>query len=209
MIAGLLRFWSTLPVSQVRGQRLPSYLVRHVPAGARVLDVGSGDGYIASRLVQEDGAGSVCGVDVLPQPAPHIPVTVFDGRHLPHEDGAFDLVTLIDVLHHTTHPGHLLAEAVRVSKGPVLVKDHYWVTRFDRWILALSDYLGNRANGVALPYAFLRMEEWAALFESLSLTAVATEQFRYAPYDRSRQVVFLLAPTGAAPASAGTSTSMA
>lgn len=184
-----------LAVSQVRSRRLPSLLVPYVPAGGTVLDVGSGDGYIASRLLHEAGAASVSGVDVLPQSKPHIPVAVFDGEHLPYEDGAFDLVTLIDVLHHTEQPGRLLAEAARVSKGPVLVKDHYWVTPLDRWILALADYLGNKPQGVALPYNFLRMEQWSALFHEVSLTAVSTEQFLYASYDRAKQVVFLLAPT--------------
>ncbi|SOD99931.1 class I SAM-dependent methyltransferase [Caenispirillum bisanense] len=209
MIAPLLRCWNRLEVSQVRTRRLPALLIPYVPAGGTVLDVGSGDGYIASRLLHEAGAAGVCGVDVLPQPKPHIPVTVFDGHHLPYEDDTFDLVTLIDVLHHTMHCSRLLAEAARVSKGPVLVKDHYWVTRLDRWILALADYLGNKPNGVALPYNFLRMEQWSALFEELSLTAVSTERFHYAPYDRSKQVVFLLAPTEGTGESGGTSTSMA
>lgn len=209
MISTLLRHWNKLAVSQVRSRRLPSLLVPYVPAGGTVLDVGSGNGYIASRLLHEAGAASVSGVDVLPQPKPHVPVTVFDGEHLSYEDGAFDLVTLIDVLHHTETPGRLLAEAARVSKGPVLVKDHYWVTRLDRWILALADYLGNKPHGVALPYNFLRMEQWSALFDELSLTAVSTERFRYAPYDRSKQVVFLLVPTDSKPGSGGTSTSMA
>lgn len=206
MISHLLRYWNTLELSQVRARRLPGWLTPHVPAGGTVLDVGSGDGYIARCLLRDGGAASVRGVDVLPHPAPHVPVTMFDGEHLPHEDDAFDLVTLVDVLHHTRHPARLLAEAARVSKGPVLVKDHYWVTRLDWWILALSDYLGNKAHGVALPYAFLRMEQWEALFEALSLTPVSTRTFRYAPYDRSKQVVFLLAPSAPGHDSAGTST---
>lgn len=194
MISSLLTRWNSCPAAQVRARRLPSFLAPHIPKGGHVLDIGSGNGHIASRMGADGGAASVCGVDVLLQPDPQIPTTAFDGEHLPHADNTFDLVTLIDVLHHTKHPERLLAEAVRVSRCRVLIKDHDWVTALDRWILALSDYIGNKPYGVALPYTFLRMEDWAALFDRLALKAVATEQFRYAPYDLSRQVVFVVEP---------------
>ncbi|GEO80569.1 class I SAM-dependent methyltransferase [Pararhodospirillum oryzae] len=194
MISAFLKFWNTLPVSQARARGLPGRLRGYMPAGGSVLDVGAGNGVIASRLLHEGGLARMEGVDVLPQPDPLIPVRVFDGRNLPFDDDSFDLVTLIDVLHHTREPERLLAEAARVSRGPVLVKDHDWKTRLDWWILAVADYLGNKPYGVSLPYAFLRMDQWAALFESLALTVAATEHFRYAPYDRARQVIFLLVP---------------
>lgn len=194
MMSSLLKRWNALPVAQARARRLPSFLAPHIPRGGHVLDVGSGNGFIASRMLAEGGAASVRGVDVLLHPAPLIPTTAFDGDHLPYEDGAFDLVTLIDVLHHTRHPDRLLAEALRVSRHRVLIKDHDWVTPLDRWVLSLADYLGNKPHGVALPYTFLRMEDWTALFDRLNLRAVATERFRYAPYDFSRQVVFVVEP---------------
>ena len=123
-----------------------------------------------------------------------IPVSPFDGLHLPFDTGCFDMVTLIDVLHHTDTPGTLLGEAARVSKGPVLVKDHYWKTRADLWTLRFSDYLGNRGHGVALPYNFQRMEQWDRIFADLSLTAVSTERFHYGAHDLTKQVIFLLTP---------------
>lgn len=206
MISALLRYWNTLGISQVRARRLPPRLAPHVPKGGSVLDVGSGNGYIASRLLHEGGAASVRGVDVLPCSTPLVPLATFDGEHLPYDDKAFDLVTLIDVLHHTNHPGTLLAEALRVSRGRVLIKDHYWNTKPDRWILSVSDYLGNKPYGVALPYNFLRMEQWAALFKNLSVTVVFTEQFRYAAYDRSKQVIFIVEPKSGEEARGGTST---
>lgn len=194
MMTSLLKRWNALEVAQLRARRLPGFLVPYVPVGGQVLDVGSGDGHIASCMGTDGGAASVQGVDVLLRTDPLIPTTSFDGENLPHDDDAFDLVTLIDVLHHTHHPERLLSEALRVSRGPVLIKDHDWVTAPDRWILTLSDYLGNAGYGVSLPYNFLRMEEWTALFDRLDLAVIATERFRYAPYDFSRQVIFMVAP---------------
>lgn len=194
MMSFLLSRWNALEIARLRERRLPGFLAPHVPVGAHVLDVGSGDGQIASRMLADGGAASVRGVDVLLRANPLIPTASFDGEHLPYDDDAFDLVTLIDVLHHTGHPERLLSEAIRVSRGRVLIKDHDWVGTLDRWVLALSDYLGNAAYGVSLPYNFLNMAEWAALFDSLGLAVVATERFRYAPYDLSRQVIFVVEP---------------
>ena len=203
MMSNLLKRWNDMPMAQIRARRLPSFLAPHIPVGATILDVGSGDGRIAVSIMTEGGAASVQGVDVLLQDSPQIPTTSFDGEHLPFADGAFDLVTLIDVLHHTHHPERLLAEAVRVSRGKILIKDHDWVTWLDRWVLALSDYLGNKAYGVALPYNFLRQEDWTALFADLSLRKVTSEHFRYAPYDFSRQVIFVVEPSSPPPTKTG------
>lgn len=206
MMSALLRSWNALDIAQVRRRRLPQRLLPYVPQGGSVLDVGSGNGDIAHRLQRDGGAASVCGIDVIAYPDPLVPTVAFDGARIPYDDHTFDLVTLIDVLHHTDHPGRLLAEAVRVSRGRVVIKDHYWVTPFDRWVLSLSDYLGNKADGVALPYTFLRLEQWAALFDDLGLTVVSSERFLYAPYDRSRHVIFAVEPIAdPPPAGAGTS----
>lgn len=199
MISALIRRWNTLEIAQLRTRQLPHHLERHFPRGSDVLDIGSGNGEISRRLLTMGCAASIHGVDVLAHPDPLIPTVQFDGEHLPYEDASFDLVTLLDVLHHTRHPERLLAEAARVSRGRVLIKDHYWATRLDRWILMLSDYLGNKPYGVSLPYAFLRMEQWERMFSDLALNILSTEQFRYASYDWSKQVVFVVEPDGSKP----------
>ena len=190
----MLNLWNSLELSQIRSRRLPARLLPHVPEGGSVLDVGSGDGYIASRFLHEGGAASVQGVDVLLRQDPHIPTRAFDGERLPFDDGTFDLVTLIDVLHHCERPEKLVEEAGRVSRHRIVIKDHYWVSHLDRWILCFSDYVGNKPYGVSLPYNFLRMEQWAELFDKLGLAVVSTQRFHYAWYDRSKQVVFDVEP---------------
>jgi SAM-dependent methyltransferase len=195
MISALLRYWNSLKISQARQRCLPQQLTPHIQPGSTVLDVGAGDGKMALHMLHDGGAASVIGVDVIAYPKTHIPITLFDGHHLPYPDASFDLVTLVDVLHHSPTPQALLAEAARVSRGRILVKDHYWITRLDHWILQLSDYLGNKANNVALPYTFLRMDQWSTLFSTLSLTPLSTHQFHYSRQDRSKQVIFLLEKT--------------
>ena len=60
---------------------------------------------------------------MLVRPETHVPVTPFDGEHLPFADGSFDAVILVDVLHHASDPLALMREALRVSRGLLVVKD--------------------------------------------------------------------------------------
>lgn len=174
---------------------LPPRLLRHLDDDVTVLDVGASDGRLAHQLALNKPTISITGVDVKLQPDPLIPVSRYDGDRLPYDDNSFDTVTLIDVLHHDEDPKAVLSEAVRVARSRVLIKDHYWVTGLDRLMLTVADYLGNKATGVDLPYNFLRMEEWTAMFDALDVRVAETEAFHYCFWDRIKQVIFVLEPT--------------
>lgn len=191
---GLLSAWDRWMSARSRLRYLPPRLAQHLGDVRTVLDCGSGDGEIAWRVTEILPSLSVVGVDVILQPTPRIPVSPYDGRHLPFPDGAVDAVTLVDVLHHCDDPAAPIREALRVAKRKVVIKDHYWVTGWDRMLLTLSDYLGNRAYGIALPYNFLQMDEWRAVFEAAGARLTSTETFHYSAWDRVKQVVFVVEP---------------
>jgi SAM-dependent methyltransferase len=157
----------------VRGRRvrvLAALAARLVPHGARVLDIGTGDGRIAAALAANRPDVAIEGLDVLVRPDTAIPVTRFDGRTIPRPAASVDVVTLFDVLHHVDDPGALLAEASRVARGCVIVKDHIVGGRLSRAVLTLMDEVGNRRHGVALPYHYLSAPQWSDLIERLHLT---------------------------------------
>lgn len=172
----------------------PPHLLKHISDHQSVLDLGAGDGRIAQALLRERPGLSITGVDVGVRTGAAIPVLAYDGQRLPFADRSFDLVLLIDMLHHTEEPERVLGEACRVARRTILIKDHYWERRWDWWLLAISDYLGNKAYDVPLPYTFLRMEAWEHLLRATGLTVVSMDRFRFSAIDRCKQVVFLVEP---------------
>lgn len=154
-----------------RVQVLARHLAEMLPQGARVLDVGCGDGAVAEQVLARRPDLTIEGIDVLVRPAARIRVTAFDGLSIPGDDDAFDAVMMVDVLHHTTDALRVLREAVRVSRRSIVIKDHLC----DRWladpVLRLMDRVGNERHGVALPHTYWSRQRWIEAFSTLGITA--------------------------------------
>lgn len=175
-----------------RCKAFASVLLPHLGDCRSVLDVGTSTGALAASIFRDLPELHLAGVDVVVGSQPLIPMVMGNGKRLPFDDDAFDCVMLIDVLHHDQHPGELLAEAKRVSRKRVLVKDHYWENRLDLPILRFQDYIGNKPYGVKLPYNFLDMETWLSLFENIGLGIAGTSKFRLNVFDLRKHVIFEL-----------------
>lgn len=148
---------------------LANQIARIMPDGARVLDVGCGDGELAQHLLTLRPDLTIAGVDVLVRPQTAIPVAEFDGQNLPYNDAAFDVVLLVDVLHHTLTPIELLREAARVAARSVVVKDHRREGLAAGWTLRFMDWVGNHRYGVALPYNYLSARQWREAWKASGL----------------------------------------
>ena len=134
-----------------------------------LLDVGCGDGMIARMIHERRPDVSVRGVDVLVRPRSYIPVTAYDGEHLPFEDGSVDDVMLVDVLHHTDDPTVVLRECARVARRAVLVKDHLLKGFLAQSTLRFMDWVGNARHGVRLPYNYWPPARWKSAFAECGL----------------------------------------
>jgi SAM-dependent methyltransferase len=140
-----------------------------LPDRGRILDVGCGDGLLASVLQQNKPNTSVTGIDVMVRRATHIPVEQFDGRSIPFADASFDTVIFVDVLHHTNEPMILLREAVRVAREAVVIKDHTKNGIAADATLRFMDRIGNRRHNVPLPHNYWSRQRWLDAFEELNL----------------------------------------
>lgn len=140
-----------------------------VPSGSKLLDVGTGDGQIAKAIGEQQDNVDVTGIDIMVRKKTHIPVEVFDGTTMPYDDNSVDVVTFVDVLHHTDDPSVLINEASRVARKAVIIKDHLSETSLDHWTLRLMDWVGNAPHGVVLPYNYAPKADWTRWFGTASL----------------------------------------
>jgi SAM-dependent methyltransferase len=131
-----------------------------LPPNATVLDIGCGDGLLDALIIEKRPDVKIEGIDVLVRGGTHIPVTEFDGTHIPFPDKSFDAALFVDVLHHTEDPNILLREAERIAKTAVVIKDHICNSELDHRVLTFMDNVGNARYGVALPHNYLSKQEW-------------------------------------------------
>jgi len=140
-----------------------------VPARSEMLDVGTGDGQIAKAIGQQQSDTHVRGIDIMLRDTTHIPVELFDGEVIPVDDKGVDVVTFVDVLHHTDDPSVLIHEAGRACRKAVVIKDHLSENWFDHLTLRLMDWVGNAPHGVVLPYNYASRAQWDSWFKSAGL----------------------------------------
>ena len=107
--------------------------------GERVLDVGSGPGFLSAEIAEAIGSsGSVQGIDVSEPMVdlardhcaqlPWVTFSQADATHLPFPDNSFDAVISTQVLEYVTDVGAALAEIHRVLRpaGRIVVVDTDW-----------------------------------------------------------------------------------
>lgn len=100
-----------------------------VPAGARVLEVGVGEGFSTRRIRQMlPASASLEASELRPDLAqvasarnPGITIRQESIYELRHAADAFDLVVCLEVLEHLEYPERALRELARVARGAVIV----------------------------------------------------------------------------------------
>jgi SAM-dependent methyltransferase len=142
-----------------------SQVLADVAPARRALDFGSGDGWFARALLDEGLAEEVVAVDVKRRSHSDVEPVIYDGRTLPFEDRAFDLVYAIDVIHHAEDPRSALRDALRCCSDRFVLKDHTYADTKTRLLISVFDELGNRRFGVPSPHNYQHQWEWLPTIE--------------------------------------------
>jgi SAM-dependent methyltransferase len=141
-------------------------VLRALPPLRTAVDVGSGDGYYAARLMERGLIEKITPVEVLLRDKTELTPVIYDGHTLPFPDRSFELAYAIDVIHHADVPRHTLRELARVSSRYLLLKDHSYRNPLDFVLLSVLDEIGNRRFGVPSIYHYQRGFSWFPWIES-------------------------------------------
>src|SRR5512146_1793253 len=160
-----------------------------LPARARMLDLGCGDGTLAELVMDARPDVRIVGVDPLARGC-CVTFARCDGARLPFRRAAFDAVLLIDVVHHAASPRDLLPEAGRVARSLVVIKDHLAGRFVARPLLGMMDWVGDARVGVSRPHNYWRKCKWQAAFGDLGWTVAAWNE-RLGPYGRTLRPVLV------------------
>lgn len=137
---------------------------------AQAADVGAGDGWYATHLVQDGVVNACTAIEITRRPVTHVEPVLYDGRRLPLADRVCDLVYAIDVVHHAPDPLALLDELARASSRFILLKDHTYHGAVGRAALAVMDEIGNRRFGIPSPGTYQRDWSWLPRLRSHGFT---------------------------------------
>jgi SAM-dependent methyltransferase len=154
---------------------LGRHLCELIPRGARVLDVGCGDGLLTRHVADRRPDLELRGVDVFVRGKTHVPVDGFDGQRLPFGDASFDAVMFIDVLHHAEDPAALLREGARVARHSIVIKDHCADGALAHATLGFMDRVSNRRHGIEIPHHYWAAARWR---EELARQGLVAEEWR-------------------------------
>lgn len=160
------------PIYEKRIKCLSELILPRLKKNDKVLDVGCGGGALGMTLMQASAAPTglvVEGLENRPRGREPILVHSYNAQKYPFADNSFDVVCLMDVLHHDRDIKSILREAARVAKRLVIIKDHKPDGLFAQARICTLDWAANFGYGVKCLYYYPTHSEWKHLFEASEL----------------------------------------
>ena len=166
-------------VMERRARQQMEHVRGWLPAEGPVLDLGSGTGHLSARLVRELGL-EVVGADVTDLHVVGRPPVLIGGEVLPFEDNTFSAALLFFMLAYPRHPGGVLAEVARVTRGPIILIQTLHANRFG--------YAWLRAREFFWTFAAFHLSKFVGYVSADATFTMRTRRF-YTAQDLQRDVV--------------------
>ena len=114
---------------------------------ARTLDLGSAEGYVGQRITDVH-ASDVSLMDVRSANRTGLKEVLYDGVVIPAGENYYEQVVLAHVLHHAEDARGVMKEALRVSKGRVIILESTYSTSLGHRFLRILDVAANRLRSL-------------------------------------------------------------
>ena len=171
-------------------------IISFIDKGDKILDIGTGNGAVA-HLLQKEGFPTevrdklgIFTTDIIDKRVfKDVPFVLFDGNMLPFEDGSFDCVLILTVLHHAHDPVKVLQEAKRVSAGRIIVIEDVYKNILQKYLTYFMDSLVN-FEFAGHPHNNKTSQEWLETFRQMNLRVRDIQEKRFLLF--FRQVTFIL-----------------
>lgn len=167
----------------LRENEIGERIAPHLVAGERLLDIGSGTGLISRWLAERAGVAPTTAdlVDYGNRVTDLPFIAMDDPVRVPADDGSFDAVMMLFVLHHMDRwedQETLLHEAARVARRSVILIEDTPTSRVDRVFNVAWDWVLNLRHGVPKPFTFRTVEGWRQVFERTGLDVRVADTYR-------------------------------
>lgn len=150
-------------IVRTRTEEVVTRILPYITHSKRIIDIGSGTGDIAYRLMQS--GKKITPVDVGDFHGPRfVKPIIYDGKTLPFPDRSFDTALLLMVMHHTPDPESVFTQAARVARELVVIETSY-TNHFNKFLTVVADAAGNLRLEVFWN-SYKSNGEWLAFFKT-------------------------------------------
>jgi len=157
-------------------------ILPYIDSGTSVLDFGCSTMDV-SRYVSSKKKINLTGLDVTYYDIKDVNFIKYNGGKLPFNDGEFDVVLALFVLHHTDDPAFYLDELIRVSKSKILICEDTYVNKIEKTINMVADWILNYPYGRCdVAVNFKSLDEWKQLFYQRKVELKILKRFYPHPF---------------------------
>lgn len=167
--------------SYKRARNFSKFLKNIIVRNKRILDVGMGDGTIAKQI-QKDYNADIIGIDVIDYNKTGVPLIIYDGKRINFKENNFDVVLIVEVLHHCNDVLSVLKEAKRVTKDKIIIFEDIYTSEMHKMITYIYDYIMNIRHAVNTPFNFRDKKGWIDIFKKLDLKLIEIKSYPYNPF---------------------------